>query len=131
MSLFVVSSTLSIIYLVDNFVDKKIHIFHLSCCQFTVSLRNQKIIPMIYITLMNEFIQDLYADAIESSVYVSLEPVERNYLTNSPADYKHHLTKISFGQVKPKTKPTLRPRCRSFLLASSNANSSDDPLGYL
>lgn len=89
-----------------------------------------KINKMLFITLTNEFIQDLYADAIESSVYVSLEPVERNYLTNSPADYKHHLTKICFGQVKPKTKPTLRPRCRSFLLASSNANSSDDPFGH-
>ena len=84
---------------------------------------------MYLFTLTNEFIQDLYADAMVSSAYVSLEPVERNYLTNSPADYKHHLTKICFGQVKPKTRPTQRPRCRSFLLASGNANSSDDPFG--
>ena len=84
---------------------------------------------MLYITLIDEFIQDLYAEAIETLTYVSLEPVERNYLTNSPADYKHHFTKICFGQVKPKTKPTQRPRCRSFLLASGNANSSDDPFG--
>lgn len=84
---------------------------------------------MYLFTLTNEFIQDLYSEAIETPVYVSLEPVERNYLTNSPADYKHHLTKICFGQVKPKTRPTQRPRCRSFLLASGNANSSDDPFG--
>ena len=84
---------------------------------------------MFFITQLNEILQDLYADAMVSSAYVSLEPVERNYLTNSPADYKHHLTKICFGQVKPKTRPTQRPRCRSFLLASGNANSSDDPFG--
>ena len=71
---------------------------------------------MLYITLIDEFIQDLYAEAIETLTYVSLEPVERNYLTNSSVNYKHHLAKICFLQVKPKTKPTLRPRCRSFCL---------------
>lgn len=85
---------------------------------------------MLYITLIDEFIQDLYAEAIETLTYVSLEPIERSCLTNSFLCYLHQPARLSLVQVKPKTKPTLRPRCRSFLLASGNANPNDDPLGH-
>ena len=85
---------------------------------------------MLYITLIDEFIQDLYAEAIETLTYVSLEPVERSYLTNSLPCYLHQPARHCLVQVKPKTKPTLRPRCRSFLLASGNANPNEDLLGH-
>ena len=38
---------------------------------------------MLYITITDTIIQDLYAEAIETLTYVRLEPVERSYLTNS------------------------------------------------
>ena len=85
---------------------------------------------MLSITLIDEFIQDLYAEAIETLTYVSLEPVERSNLTNSFPCYLHQPARHCLAQVKPKTKPTLRPRCRSFLLASGNANPNDDLLAH-
>ena len=85
---------------------------------------------MLYITLIDEFIQDLYAEAIETLTYVSLEPVERSYLTNSLSCYLHQPVRHCLAQVKPKTKPTMRPRCRSFLLASGSANPNDDLLSH-
>ena len=87
-----------------------------------------KINIMIFITITDTIIQDLYAKAIETLTNVSLEPVERNYLTNGSIFCLHQPARRSLGQVKPKTKPTLRPRRHTFLLARSNQNSTDDPV---
>ena len=73
---------------------------------------------MIIITRLEEVIQDLYAKAIETLTNVSLEPVERNYLTNGSIFCLH----------QPARRPTLRPRRHTFLLARSNQNSTDDPV---
>lgn len=83
---------------------------------------------MLFITITDAIIQDLYAKAIETLTNVSLEPVERNYLTNGSIFCLHQPARRSLGQVKPKTKPTLRPRRHTFLLARSNQNSTDDPV---
>ena len=87
-----------------------------------------KINKMLFITITNTIIQDLYAKAIETLTYVSLEPVERNCLTNGSIFCLHQPARRSLGQAKPKTKPTLRPRRHTFMLARSNQNSTDDPM---
>ena len=81
---------------------------------------------MSYITLLIENIQDLYAEAIETPAYVSLEPVAWSGPTNGSLSYLHQPARQCLAQAKPKTKPTLRPRRRSFMLARSNQKPNDD-----
>ena len=85
---------------------------------------------MLYITITDTIIQDLYAKAIETLTYVSLEPVERSYLTNSSVFCFHQPAKLCLVQAKPMTKPTLRPRRRSFRLARSCNNPDSDSISH-
>lgn len=81
---------------------------------------------MLFITITDEFIQDLYDKAIETLTYVSLEPIEGSYLTIGSQFFLHQPARLCPAQVKPNTKPTLRPRRRSLLLARSGIRSNDD-----
>ena len=85
---------------------------------------------MLYITITDTIIQDLYAEAIETLTYVRLEPVERSYLTNSSLFFIHQPARPCLAQAKPMTKPTLRPRCRSFMLARSGHNPDSDSISH-
>ena len=85
---------------------------------------------MLYITITDTIIQDLYAEAIETLTYVRLEPVERSYLTNSSIFCIHQPARPRLAQAKPMTKPTLRPRCRSFMLARSGHNPDSDSVSH-
>jgi hypothetical protein len=85
---------------------------------------------MLFITITDTIIQDLYAKAIETLTNVSLEPVERSYLTNSSLFFIHQPARPCLAQAKPMTKPTLRPRCRSFMLARSGHNPDSDFISH-
>jgi hypothetical protein len=93
---------------------------------------NSKHKIMLFITInpiLLDFIQDLLIEPMDDSMPAILEPVERDYLTNSSLFYLHQPARFCLTQVKPSTKPTLRPRRRLFTLARSS-NSNDDAVSH-
>ena len=75
--------------------------------------------------ILVDIIQDLCIEPMDNLVPAILEPIEGNFLKGTPI-FLQLPARPARPQVKPMTKPTLRPRRRSFSLARSNDNSTDD-----
>ena len=78
---------------------------------------------------LKDFIQDLCIEPMDDLVPAILEPVEVSYLSHGTPLFLHQPARPCLAQVKPMTKPTLRPRRRSFSLARSS-NSNDDVISH-
>lgn len=72
-----------------------------------------------------DIIQDLGIEPMDNLLPAILEPIEGNFLKGVPI-FLPLPARPERPQVKPMTKPTLRPHRRSFSLARSNDNSADD-----
>ena len=81
-------------------------------------------------SILVDIIQDLLTEPKDDLVPAILEPVERSYLTNSSVFCLHQPAKLCLVQAKPMTKPTLRPRRRSFRLARSCNNPDSDSISH-
>ena len=81
-------------------------------------------------SILVDIIQDLLTESKDDLVPAILEPVERNCLTNSSIFCLHQPARLCLAQAKPMTKPTLRPRCRSFMLARSSYNPDSDSISH-
>lgn len=78
---------------------------------------------------LKDIIQDMCIEPMDDLVPAILEPVEVCYVPHGKPLFLHQPARPCRAQVKPMTKPTLRPRRRSFSLARSS-NSNDDVLSH-
>ena len=79
--------------------------------------------------ILVDIIQDLCIEPMDDLVPAILEPVEVSYVPHGKPLFLHQPARPCLVQVKPMTKPTLRPRRRSFSLARSS-NSNDDVISH-
>lgn len=97
----------------------------LNLCTFALNQTSKKM-NVSLLQSLKDFIQDLCIEPIDDLVPAILEPVEVSYLPHGTPLFLHQPARPCRAQVKPMTKPTLRPCRRSFSLARSNDNSADD-----